>query len=56
MKNWSKLCGEQIDIWLVYQWAQGLHKDFILQKNVWRHIGRVMGMDALNLANLGRQN
>ena len=32
------------------------HKDFILQKNIWRSIGREMSMDALTLVNLAESD
>ena len=36
----------------IYDLSINEHKDFILQKNIWRRIGREMGMDAFTLVSL----
>ena len=40
----------------IYDSFMNEHKDFILQKNIWRRIGREMGMEAPTLANLAESD
>ena len=40
----------------VYDSSMNEHKDFVLQNNIWRHIGSEMVIDALALANLAESD
>ena len=40
----------------IYDSSTNEHKEFVLQNNIWRRIGREMGTDALALANLAESD
>ena len=40
----------------IYESSTNEHKEFALQNNRWRRIGREMGIDALALANLAESD